>query len=43
LREGARGYVTKDADPEILLQAVRKIARNGKFILKNSVDGVQSA
>lgn len=32
LREGARGYVTKDADPEILLQAVRKIARNGKFI-----------
>lgn len=32
LREGARGYVTKDADPEILLQAVRKIALDGKFI-----------
>jgi len=32
LREGARGYVTKDADPEILLQAVRKLAQDGKFI-----------
>lgn len=32
LREGARGYVTKDADPDILLQAVRKIANDGKFI-----------
>lgn len=32
LREGARGYVTKDADPEILLPAVRKIANGGKFI-----------
>lgn len=32
LREGARGYVTKDADPDILVQAVRKIADDGKFI-----------
>jgi len=32
LREGARGYVTKDADPDILLQAVRKIAAEGKFV-----------
>lgn len=32
IREGARGYVTKDADPDILVQAVRKIADNGKFI-----------
>jgi len=32
IREGARGYVTKDADPEILLQAVRKVAAGGKFI-----------
>lgn len=32
LREGARGYVTKDADPEILIQAVRKVAADGKFI-----------
>lgn len=32
LREGARGYVTKDADPDILLQAVRKVAADGKFV-----------
>ena len=32
LREGAHGYVTKDADPDILLQAVRKVAAGGKFI-----------
>jgi DNA-binding NarL/FixJ family response regulator len=32
LREGANGYVTKDADPDILLQAVRKVAEGGKFI-----------
>lgn len=32
LREGARGYVTKDADPDILLQAVRKVATDGKFV-----------
>ena len=32
LRDGANGYVTKDADPEILLQAVRKVAAGGKFI-----------
>ena len=32
LREGARGYVTKDADPDILIQAVRKVAAEGKFI-----------
>jgi len=32
LREGARGYVTKDADTETLLQAVRKVAMDEKFI-----------
>jgi DNA-binding NarL/FixJ family response regulator len=32
LREGARGYVTKDAETETLLQAVRKVASDGKFI-----------
>jgi DNA-binding NarL/FixJ family response regulator len=32
LREGACGYVTKDAEPEILLQAVDKVAAEGKFI-----------
>jgi DNA-binding NarL/FixJ family response regulator len=32
IRAGARGYVTKDADPEILLLAIQHIAANGKFI-----------
>ncbi len=32
IRAGALGYVTKDADPEILLQAIHRIADNGKFI-----------
>jgi DNA-binding NarL/FixJ family response regulator len=32
LREGANGYVTKDADPDVLLQAVRKVAAGGRFI-----------
>ena len=32
LRAGARGYVTKDSEPEILLQAIRKLAGGGKFI-----------
>ena len=32
LRQGARGYVTKDAHTETLLQAVRKVAQDEKFI-----------
>jgi DNA-binding NarL/FixJ family response regulator len=32
IRAGALGYVTKDADPEILLLAIQRIAVNGKFI-----------
>lgn len=32
IRAGAQGYITKDADPEILLQAIQHIATNGKFI-----------
>jgi len=32
IRAGALGYVTKDADPEILLLAIQRIALNGKFI-----------
>lgn len=32
IRAGAQGYVTKDADPEILLEAIRKVASDGKFI-----------
>ncbi len=32
LREGADGYITKDAAPELLLQAVHKLATGGKYI-----------
>ncbi|MEZ2311513.1 response regulator [Paraburkholderia sp. RCC_158] len=32
LRAGATGYVTKDADPEILLSAIRKLASGGRFV-----------
>lgn len=32
LRAGANGYVSKDADPETLLAAVRKVAAGGRFI-----------
>ncbi len=32
LRAGASGYVRKDADPEILLAAVRAVARGRTFI-----------
>ena len=32
LRLGADGYMTKDAPPEVLLQAVRKVAAGGKYV-----------
>lgn len=32
LREGARGYLTKDVHPEELLQAVRRIASGGRYL-----------
>lgn len=32
LRAGACGYLTKDSDPEVLLAAIRKVARGGKTI-----------
>lgn len=32
LRAGASGYLTKDSEPEILVDAIRKVARGGKFI-----------
>lgn len=40
LRAGASGYVTKDADPEVLLQALRKVAAGGKFIDPALVEAV---
>lgn len=32
LRSGAGGYITKDSDPEKLLEAVRRVAAGGRYI-----------
>jgi DNA-binding NarL/FixJ family response regulator len=32
LKAGAEGYLTKDNEPEILLDAIRKVAAGGRFI-----------
>jgi len=31
-RAGANGYITKDCEPEILLEAIRKVASGGQYI-----------
>jgi DNA-binding NarL/FixJ family response regulator len=40
LKEGAAGYITKDTDPDTLVQAVRKVAGGGKFIDPALVDKI---
>lgn len=32
LKAGAAGYLTKDSEPEILVEAIRKVASGGRFI-----------
>lgn len=32
LKAGANGFITKDSEPEVLLAAIEKVARGGKFI-----------
>lgn len=32
IKAGAAGYIAKDSDPEILLEAIRKVADGGKYI-----------
>jgi len=32
LKAGARGYVTKGSEPEILVAAIRKVAQGGRFV-----------
>ncbi|MET0808446.1 MAG: response regulator transcription factor [Pseudoxanthomonas sp.] len=38
LKAGASGYLTKDSDPELLVFAIRKVARGGKYIDPMLVD-----
>ncbi|RJF97043.1 DNA-binding response regulator [Noviherbaspirillum cavernae] len=38
LRAGAGGYLTKDADPERLIEAIQKLAGGGKYIDPAMVD-----
>lgn len=38
LKAGAVGYITKDSDPEMLVAAIRKVARGGKYIDPALVD-----
>lgn len=40
LKAGASGYVTKGSEPEILLQAIRKIVAGGKYIDPALVDAM---
>jgi len=40
LKAGAAGYLTKDSDPEMLVAAVRKVAKGGNYIDPILVDEV---
>lgn len=40
LRAGAAGYVAKDSDPDVLLAAIRKVARGGRFVDPGLVDSL---
>lgn len=32
IRAGANGYLTKDSEPEVLLEAIRQVGRGGRYI-----------
>ncbi|HZJ00357.1 MAG TPA: response regulator transcription factor [Gemmatimonadaceae bacterium] len=38
LRAGASGYLTKDRSPEQLVQAIRRVARGGKYVSETLAD-----
>jgi DNA-binding NarL/FixJ family response regulator len=42
LRLGADGYMTKDVAPELMLQAVRKVAAGGKYVSPNLAERLAS-
>ncbi|WP_034301630.1 response regulator transcription factor [Herbaspirillum sp. RV1423] len=40
LKAGARGYLTKDSDPDRLLEAIQKVAGGGRYIDPSMVDKI---
>lgn len=38
LRAGAAGYLTKDHSPEALVQAIRRVARGGKYVSESMAE-----
>jgi DNA-binding NarL/FixJ family response regulator len=40
IKAGAAGYVTKDAHPEVLLAAIRKVAAGGRFVDPSLVEAM---
>jgi DNA-binding NarL/FixJ family response regulator len=42
IRAGASGYITKDASPDILVEAIKKIAEGGKYISKTLAETMAS-
>jgi DNA-binding NarL/FixJ family response regulator len=40
LRAGASGYITKDSDPDLITDAIRKVASGGRFIDPRLVDSM---
>jgi two-component system invasion response regulator UvrY len=38
LRAGAAGYLTKDHSPEQLVQAIRRVARGGKYVSESMAE-----
>jgi DNA-binding NarL/FixJ family response regulator len=43
LKVGAAGYLTKDCAPELLAQAIRRVAAGGKYITSEVADALASA
>lgn len=40
IRAGAKGFVTKDASPEVLLSAIRKLNEGGTYLSESASDGI---
>ena len=42
MKAGARGYVTKDCDPELLIQAIRTVAAGGQYVDPALIDHIHT-